>query len=416
MDMNRRELIKLMASAGVMMSLPINPLWAKGTTPNRYLIVVNAGGGWDVTSICDPKGEVEHSPGRGFMNKYKTADIRRAGNLRYAPIAPGASVDYDWMEHFYETYQQKMVVINGLNCFTGSHAQGSYYLASGQSFAGFPTLAALHAVPHKAGMAVPYYSAGGHTATAGEVSAIRIGSSASIKKLVNVHPDQPNNISQMLQDKQKALLDHMGYNPETPSVAETWKKFSEARISSRDIASVTDYLPANPSTGSKFQAEMAAALLASGQCAAAAFGGGGGFDKHADSDKGTVTACNNLFENLDHLMKELQRQGIANKTTILVGSEFGRTPWYNSKKGKDHWSTGSAIVIGDNINGNRMVGGSSDQLRPRRVNPETLAFDDNGIQITIQHVHRALRNHLGWGKSELSSKYPIPVENLNLFS
>ena len=61
--------------------------------------MVNAGGGWDPTSICDPKWrayEEEQDP----MNYYFTGDIGTAGNIRYAPVAGNQA--------FFDKYRQRL--------------------------------------------------------------------------------------------------------------------------------------------------------------------------------------------------------------------------------------------------------------------------------------------------------------------
>ncbi len=416
--MNRRQALKLLLSTGALATMPISFLRAANSiTPDRFLIMMSARGGWDVTSICDPKGNVQYATGSEFINRYTTNDIRTAGNLRYAPLPTGTNFDVDWMDYVFQNHGQYMTVINGINCLTGSHAQGSYYFSSGQSFADFPVIGALQAAPYASQMAMPFYAANAHAATGGEVSAVQVNSSNTLNKLLKVNPNQATSIHNMLVTKRKEIIDHLGYNPATVSKAETWRQFKEADISSTNIAKVLDYLPATTSNGTKFQSEFIAALLASGQCAAAAFGNSGGFDTHTNNDARTAQATNNLFDEINHLWNELERHGIASKTTLMIGSEFGRTPWFNNKNGKDHWATGSIILMSKGIPGNRIIGSSNDALKPNKVNPNTLAIDNvNGIEITIQHVHRALRNHLGLQASNLDAKYPIPVESLNLFS
>ncbi|MBW2589079.1 MAG: hypothetical protein JRD92_19440 [Deltaproteobacteria bacterium] len=48
-----------------------------------YWIFMHAGGGWDPTHLCDPKGratENEDNP----MGRFLKSDIRTAGNIEYA--------------------------------------------------------------------------------------------------------------------------------------------------------------------------------------------------------------------------------------------------------------------------------------------------------------------------------------------
>jgi len=245
-----------------------------------------------------------------------------------------------------------------------------------------------------------------------------VDSSATLDKLLNVSPDQPASIHSLLTGKRQAVIDQLAIeNQAIAAKAQTWKQFKDADISSTDIAKVLNYLPATSSSGVKFQAEFVAALLASGQCAAAALGNSGGFDTHSNNDLRTANATNTLFDEINHLWSELERHGIADKTTLVIGSEFGRTPWYNNNAGKDHWSTGSVILMSKGIPGNRVIGSSNDALKPNKINPVTLERDNiNGIEMNVQHIHRALRDHMGFQGTPLNAKYPLLAESLNLFT
>ena len=82
---------------------------------------------------------------------------------------------------------------------------------------------------------------------------------------------------------------------------------------------------------------------------------------------------------------------------MVIGSDFGRTPHYNSDNGKDHWPIGSVIVMEKNVAWtNRSVGLTDEGHNALSINPSTLERDDqNGTIIYPKHVHKALRRHLG---------------------
>ena len=81
----------------------------------------------------------------------------------------------------------------------------------------------------------------------------------------------------------------------------------------------------------------------------------------------------------------------------MVGSDFGRTNFYNAENGKDHWPIGSYIVMEESPDwGNRVVGVTDGLHNALKVNPSTLKEDpDNGILMYPKHVHKALRRYLG---------------------
>ena len=74
-----------------------------------YWVFIHAGGGWDPTSLCDPKGMAtanENDP----INRYLTSDIRTAGNINYAPI--------DGLDAFFTSRASELLVINGIDVQT----------------------------------------------------------------------------------------------------------------------------------------------------------------------------------------------------------------------------------------------------------------------------------------------------------
>jgi len=102
----------------------------------------------------------------------------------------------------------------------------------------------------------------------------------------------------------------------------------------------------------------------------------------------------------------------------VIGSEFGRTPGYNSGNGKDHWSVSSMMFMGRGIKGGRILGSSTHRHSAKKVNATTLDNDDNGIEITYAHINKALRKLAGIESNKLITQYyPLSgeIEDLNLF-
>ena len=92
-----------------------------------------------------------------------------------------------------------------------------------------------------------------------------------------------------------------------------------------------------------------------------------------------------------------EERGFADRVTMVIGSDFGRTPNYNSNNGKDHWPIGSVIVMEKNASWtNRAVGLTDEGHNALSINPSTLEPDErNGTNIYPKHIHQALRRHLG---------------------
>ena len=72
--MNRRDFIRMSAAATTMMCGPMRlALAQQGPYQGPYLLMIEAIGGWDPTSFCDPKGRGNGPDGN--INKYDPADI-----------------------------------------------------------------------------------------------------------------------------------------------------------------------------------------------------------------------------------------------------------------------------------------------------------------------------------------------------
>ena len=77
-----------------------------------------------------------------------------------------------------------------------------------------------------------------------------------------------------------------------------------------------------------------------------------------------------------------------------MGSDFGRTNFYNAADGKDHWPYGSYIVMEKNQRWTGRVVGETDELHfplPDRSAHAGGATRRTGTLIYPKHVHKALR-------------------------
>ena len=93
---------------------------------------------------------------------------------------------------------------------------------------------------------------------------------------------------------------------------------------------------------------------------------------------------------------------------VAVGSDFGRTNFYNSQDGKDHWPIGSYVIMEKGQRWtNRVVGETAGLHFAQRIDPRTLARDDtHGTIIYPKHVHKALRRYLGIEDSPGAQRFP----------
>ena len=85
------------------------------------------------------------------------------------------------------------------------------------------------------------------------------------------------------------------------------------------------------------------------------------------------------------MLRDLSRRQLLDRTVVLCGGEFGRTPKINPLGGRDHWPGGFSLAMaGGGIRGGLAVGqtdpeGTKDPVRPT----------------TIEEVHATVLTTLG---------------------
>ncbi len=141
----------------------------------------------------------------------------------------------------------------------------------------------------------------------------------------------------------------------------------------------------------------------------------GAFDTHNDHDATHVPELIRVLRGVDYLLAAAEEAGILDKLYIAIGSDFGRPPFYNESKGKDHWDITSMMFMGPGIQGDRVVGATDAGFKAVPINPVSLAPDPQGVQLTPQHVHRALRRVAGLDTSDFSTTFPLDTQDLPLF-
>ena len=128
--MRRRSFIKgTLGTAGVAAAGFRLPLVHAADYRGMFFVFVQADGGWDPTSFCDPK---VNQKGEEIINHWAEAldedDVPQAGNIRYAPFANNKA--------FFENHYDKMLVINGVDAQTNAHSAGIVHNWSGTHFGG----------------------------------------------------------------------------------------------------------------------------------------------------------------------------------------------------------------------------------------------------------------------------------------
>ena len=426
--MKRRDFVRLSLAVGGMSGFRI-PLALAASYAGKLAVFVQADGGWDPTSFCDPKGNV---PGEPVINHWaESEEPRQAGNIRYAPFGKNRA--------FFEKYFQRMLVINGVDAQTNSHEAGIVHNWSGRISEGYPTTTALFAAQRGLGIAMPYLSFGGFSSTSGAVPFTRLTGSDEIRNIARPNLFDGRAEARLVKDKDwetfrryravdvarlatapnlmpRAKRNRDLYSDAVqPEAIEGLRAFADLLPENHELH---DWETFNRSFSSlKRQAELAVLAFKAGVAVSADLFLGG-FDTHANHDPDQDWLLGNLTDSIDLLWDHAEIHGIADRLVVVMGSDFGRTNHYNADGGKDHWPIGSFIVMEKNQPWTNRVIGETDELHfAYKVNPATLQRDDaNGTLIHPKHVHKALRRYFGIENSLGSQLSPFHnTEDLPLF-
>jgi uncharacterized protein (DUF1501 family) len=142
----------------------------------------------------------------------------------------------------------------------------------------------------------------------------------------------------------------------------------------------------------------------------------GGFDTHANHDRDQPKQLAKLWKGIDFLLAEAEAAGLLGQLYVVVGSDFGRGPTYNSENsgaGKDHWPVTSMMVMGPGIPGNRVIGATDAGAGARPIDPAALTPSDSGVVLTPEIVHSALRRVAG--VESFDAEYPLAGPVVPLF-
>jgi hypothetical protein len=111
----------------------------------------------------------------------------------------------------------------------------------------------------------------------------------------------------------------------------------------------------------------------------------GGWDTHVNNHEFHRKNVKELDPALSALIRDLKRRQLLDKTVVLCGGEFGRTPKVNLAGGRDHWPTGYSLALaGGGIAGGRVVG---------ETDPE--GTKDPTHPVSVSEIHATVLTALG---------------------
>ncbi|NNC14514.1 DUF1501 domain-containing protein [Corallococcus exiguus] len=434
----RRDFLK--AGAGFMGSLLLGGIPFKAVAqatnmapPDRCFVFVYFSGGWDQLLAFDPRdpavftadrvSETRIMPGYNLLTDGAYAQIPvipkdRAGAAP-SNIAFGPAIGDPRVANLSDHYDL-MTVVRGINMSTLTHEVGYRYFLTGKMPIGSAARGSSTATEivgqMKPTVPIPSIAQGVESYNdryGGYANALRVSGLADLVLTL----DPPVAARQLDSEIEKSLIDLNGMPITCEEQALTARGVGTAYESSRgqmqtvmenklsdsfrfQLAAnqtVRDFYGLNgqsyPYNSAAGRAAMVATALKKGISQCVSINLAGGLDTHFGTQQTHATNQRAGFNALNLLVTDLratQHPGGGNfmdHTTILVFSEFARTPTINATGGRDHHLSNSCLLMGAGIKHNYVVGRSGDiGMSPGLVDLRTGANDPNGSNIFPEHI------------------------------
>ena len=314
-----------------------------------------------------------------------------------------------------------LAIIRSMTAKFTEHSQGNFFMHTGFPFLGYPSAGAW--VSYGCGTEnrnLPGYivlqSAGASTPHGGVSlfgnAFLPATHQGSIFNITAKHAVPHINPYMMKQEQRQALdlikgLD-MGFSERTAAkdaVMDSVANAETAYLMQESVPELTDISKESEATLEMYgvndkvkqnssyakQCLMARRLVERGvrfvelSCASFGIGGGNGanpWDQHNDLVKGHQAMAGQVDQPIAALIKDLKERGLFDSTLLVFTGEFGRTPFAQGSKGRDHNQQGfSAWIAGGGVQGGR-VRGATDEFGYRVPGKEATMYE---LWATVLH-------------------------------
>lgn len=454
-QINRRSLMQLLGgfggaalSFGSISSLASLDGWiehglAQTRSGGRYFIHLCFDGGWDLLLGLDPRSPQDFPdtdvPITGIETGYHRLPVQFSRSListDHFDLGPCAQALQPWSE--------KIALIRGMDMATLTHEVGRRHLNTAVSPIGLSArgssvtarAAALtmgegeQAIPHFAHLVETY-----NQDLPSEVSALTVSSVDHLQYLLQdtlgIPSYMPANIRGALNrywDKQhQAYQDHWREHPATGTSQRMLERALKTRAQARALVKHSLHTsfqfnsPAQANLRNRYgitigqldtprgRAALAAQTLKTGLSRSVNLSLVTGLDTHDQSwardhsvrlDEG-FTALALLLSDLAESADPLGGGSLLEQTTLVVTSEFSRTPRLNERGGRDHHLSNAALLIGRGIQGGQIIGATSPEyMSPLKIDLETGSPTVDGASIRPEELMRTALKALGFDVPE----------------
>ncbi len=137
-----------------------------------------------------------------------------------------------------------------------------------------------------------------------------------------------------------------------------------------------------------------------------------GWDTHVNNHELVAKQLAILDPAFAALLADLKERKLLDKTVVMCGGEFGRTPIVNPAGGRDHWPGGfSVAVAGGGIKGGQVVGATDPDGKKEPTEPAKVA-DLHATMLAAVGIDHAKVNHTPIGRTVKYADDGTPIRGL----
>jgi uncharacterized protein (DUF1501 family) len=464
--LSRRNVLKIAAAAGgismLNLAIPTRSSMAGPSGPPPLFIWLTMSGAWDQLLAFDPRPNDDPKyrtasattllTPSGIRPAYdmvldaevrkvvaaRASGVRTAGALSFGPAVPGALFEGNKYKDF--------AIVRGMDMNTVAHEVGRRYTLTGKAPRGASasgsSVATLVAGQVQPPLILPHVVLNTETYNEGQPG-FASGTRAVASNLFNLLRVVGTNYGEGERDALVAFQEGAASCDEVQANRDgfaTMLRENNKRAHTMLQSNVAADFNFNPATATGDQAALLAKfnigstadvngprgrmlaiaqLFANNLTTAVSAVLADSLDDHDDWHVDHATKLRVGFEALSDLVDFLQATKDAagntlwSRTTLMLSSEFSRTPLLNAREGRDHHITNSALIAGPGIAGNQVFGATTDNgMQRQKISPLTGRVDASGVYIRPTDIVATLLKSMGMSTDPLSNNTPVILPKL----
>jgi uncharacterized protein (DUF1501 family) len=398
-------MLQIGLSTAALLAMPPMRWIAKADPTNpHFLVMLFADGGWDPTQTLDVHDPLDATDGIDVdvdptVSGLPASQIATVGGITYMsnPTTRPA------VDTYFTNGAAKSCVVNGIGTRSTSHDQSRQLVLTGYLDPTRADFAVISAQKNGPDMPLPHLllsgqSFGGQFAGLSGRLGGQMGTAIAYNRLSDsgvlaVSALGEAYVQQAL-ERERLLAEQAAANAVSGRLA----AYHDANGRADKLTRLANGLNLNTGTGGQLATSLGNAFR-SGLTTSVSVNPFGGFDTHTDNTQQN-NSWDRVFTYVDALLTGLSQQAglvaasLLDETTVVVCSEFGRTPELNTDNGKDHhpWSM---LIAGKNVKGGMSVGLTDGNQEGVKTNLSTGMPDDTGVILDVTNMVAGLVTLMG---------------------